>query len=409
MSTAPRPRAGARRIGGPLALAFLCSLGAATSFYLLLSVVPLYAASAGAGGTGAGLATGALMLATVAAELATPRLVARFGYRLVLAAGLVLLGAPALALTASAGVALVLAVCLVRGLGFGIAVVVGSALVASLVPPERHGEGLGLYGVVVGVPAIVALPLGIWLAGRAGYAPVFVAGAAAALAGLAAVPGLPGRERSSGSRVGVLAALRTPALVRPSIVFAGSAMAAGVVVTFLPLATARAGGGLAPLALLVHAVAATVSRWWAGRHGDRHGRRRLLGPAVLTAAAGVLASALVTRPAAVIAGMVLFGAGFGAAQNASLTLMLERVPRSGYSTASALWNLAYDAGVGVGATGMGVVAAGAGYPAAFAVTAALMVVALATAGRGGAGRAGAGRVAPAVAPAAPPSPTLPQP
>ena len=82
-----------------LALLFVCSFGAATSFYLLLSVVPLYATSAGAGGIGAGLATGTLMFSTVAGELATPSLVARFGYRLVLAAGL-LLGAPALTLGA---------------------------------------------------------------------------------------------------------------------------------------------------------------------------------------------------------------------------------------------------------------------------------------------------------------------
>jgi hypothetical protein len=44
-----------------VALAFVSSFGALASFYLLLSVVPLYDTSAGAGGTGAGLVTGALM------------------------------------------------------------------------------------------------------------------------------------------------------------------------------------------------------------------------------------------------------------------------------------------------------------------------------------------------------------
>ena len=69
------------------------------------------------------------------------------------------------------------------------------ALVALLVPRERRGEGLGLFGIVVGVPGVAALPLGVWLVGRAGYPPVFVAGALAALAGLAVVGGLPGRQR----------------------------------------------------------------------------------------------------------------------------------------------------------------------------------------------------------------------
>jgi len=60
-------------------LVFVASFGAMTGFYLLLSVVPLYAGSVGAGGVGAGLVTGALMAATVAGELAVPRLTAWFG------------------------------------------------------------------------------------------------------------------------------------------------------------------------------------------------------------------------------------------------------------------------------------------------------------------------------------------
>ncbi|MGH9213566.1 MAG: MFS transporter [Acidimicrobiales bacterium] len=131
-----------------LILVLASGFGALTSFYVLLSVVPLYATTGGAGGTGAGLTTGTLMFATVAAELATPRLLARFGYRPVFATGLVLLGVPAVALTASDGMAAILAVCAVRGLGFAVVVVVGGALVASLVPPERRGEGLGIYGIV---------------------------------------------------------------------------------------------------------------------------------------------------------------------------------------------------------------------------------------------------------------------
>ncbi len=380
-------------------MVFLASVGATMSFYLLLSVVPLYATSAGTGGVGAGLTTGALMAATVAAELATPRLVARFGYRWVFAIGLLLLGAPAFALTGSADLAVIVAVCLVRGLGFAIAVVVGSALVALLVPRQRRSEGLGLYGVSVGVPSIVALPLGVWLIDHVGYPPVFIAAAVFALVGVAAVTDLPGRgpigspagepaavpdgepattagrQPVPAAPVGVWSGLRTAALVRPSIAFCTVAMAAGAVVTFLPLALTDASGNLAALALLAQAAAATATRWWAGRHGDRHGSAGLLIPAMLTAAAGMLGLLLIDNPAAVLVGMVLFGAGFGVTQNASLALMFERVSRSGYGTVSAMWNLAYDAGLGIGGAGFGVVAAQAGYPHSFALTAAVIVAA----------------------------------
>jgi predicted MFS family arabinose efflux permease len=358
-----------------LLLVFAASFGAMTGFYLLLSVVPLYADSVGAGGVGAGLTTGVLMAATVAGELAVPRLAARFGYRAVFAAGLVLLGAPALALPASTTLAAILAVSAVRGLGFAIVVVVGGALVASLVPGERRGEGLGLFGIVVGLPGVAALPLGVWLVSEAGYPAVFTAGAAATLAGLVVVPGLPGRAPRRERVVGVLAGLGAPALAWPAAAFSVAAMAAGVVVTFLPLAVSRSSGRLAAVALFVQAAASTGTRWWGGRFGDRHGPAVLLVPGVAATAAGMAVLVLIDRPPAVLAGMFLFGCGFGITQIATMTVMLNQVAPSGFGTVSAIWNLAYDLGIGAGAFGFGVVAAQTGYPAAFGVTAALVLAA----------------------------------
>lgn len=369
-------RAKPRLVSRALSMYFVVAFGAMTSFYLLLSVVPLYATSAGAGRTGAGLTTGALMLATVVAELATPTLLARLGYRAVLAAGLVLLGAPALLLIASASLVTILAVCLLRGVGLAILVVAGSSLVATLVPSERRSEGLGLLGVVVGVPAVLALPLGVWLAERAGFAPVFVAGAAASLACLVVTPALPGRETRSTEPVGVLDGLRTPAQVRPALVFLLTAMGTGIIVTFLPLAT-HGSGRLAAPALFANTIATTAARWWAGRYGSHHDQARLLVGGAVIAAIGMLALAFTATAVLIAVGAVLLGLGFGVAQNASLTLMFERVPASGYDMVSAVWNLAYDAGMGVGAAGFGVVAVHAGYPGAFAIAAGLMLAGLA--------------------------------
>src|SRR6266516_839047 len=150
-------------ISGRLALVMMSSVGALTSFYLLLSVTPMYAVSAGAGSAEAGVVTGSLMLATVLAEFASPRLMSRFGYRTVFAAGALLLGGPALALLAPRSLATIVAVSIARGIGFGLNTVVIGTLVAAALPPQRRGEGIGLAGVVACVPAIVALPSGVWL------------------------------------------------------------------------------------------------------------------------------------------------------------------------------------------------------------------------------------------------------
>jgi predicted MFS family arabinose efflux permease len=370
----------------PLLLRFVSIIGASASFYLPLSVVPLYATSSGSDAA-AGFATGSLLFATVAVELITPRLVARTGYRLALSIGLLALGLPALALLAAPDLALIVAVSIVRGAGFAVVTVAGGALTASMIPKERRGEGLALTGLVSGVPALTCLPLGVWAASRWGFGPVFVGTAAAALLALAAVPGLPDRgplahagaghpARAGGGTTGVLPALRSPRFTRPAALFSASTMAAGVLVTFLPLATAGLPVSVASMALFAQPAAATLARMGAGRFGDRYGHTRLLAPGILLSVAGMACIAATHAPALVIGGAGVFGAGFGLLQNATLALMYARSAPGGYDAVSALWNAAYDAGMGAGAIGMGLVVRPFGYPATFLLTAALVSFAL---------------------------------
>jgi MFS family permease len=327
------------------------------------------------------------MLTTVLAEFASPRLLGRFGYRAVFAAGALLLGGPAPALLLPHSMATIIAVSIARGIGFGLATVVLGALVAASVPPERRGEGIGLAGVVACVPAIVALPSGVWLTQNTGYVVVIAITTVSALAPLAATrwlanPGDTGpasQQAEAGSADdgpnGLLGSLRSGGMLRLGLVFAATTVSAGVVASFLPLA-AGVSAGVATLGLFAQAVTATASRWWAGRRGDRHGHAGLLIPGLLIGAAGMASLIWVSAPVVVIAGMCLFGIGFGIAQNATFALMIDRAPAGGYGTASALWNLAYDAGYGTGPIVFGLFVAHTGYPAAFGLTGLLILVAL---------------------------------
>jgi MFS family permease len=358
----------------PLLLRFVSTVGASASFFLLLSVVPLYA-----GATGAGLATSALMFATVAGELITTPLVTRFGYRIVLGAGLILLGAPALVLTMSTNLVWIAAVCVVRGFGFAFTVVAGGALTALILPTERRGEGLALAGVVSGVPSIFGLPLGVWLVSHGGYSTVTIIGGLVSLVAVVSIPGLPNRhaeEHSDERQAGLASGLRNPGVRRPAIVFASTALGTGIVVTFLPLAVPASLTGLVAVALFVQPATTTIARWAAGRYGDRHHPAHLVLPSLLTCAAGLACIALTGNAVAILVGVAVFGIGFGCAQTATLALMYARMPRSGYGTVSALWNAGYDGGMGVGALGFGVVAVHTGYPIAFLGSAVLLLAAI---------------------------------
>lgn len=367
-----------RLVSRALLLRFVSIIGSSIGFYLPLSVVPMFAEHTGSGGS-AGLATVTLLLATVACELVTPRLVGRIGYRGALALGLTLLGAPTVVLALSDNPGLILAVSAVRGAGFAISVVAGGVLTATLVPADRRGEGLALVGVVAGVPGLIALPAGVWAAARFGYAPVFTVTTVATLLTLLSVPGLPRRAASvtPGDHRGVLSGLRNPALTRPAAIFATSTAAIGVFVTFLPLATAGRPTWVSTAALFVQPASSTVTRWIAGRIGDRRGQKCLLVPGLILTAAGMAAIALTSVPAAVIAGALVFGTGFGVLQNATLTLMYARVSPGEEGAVSAIWNAAYDLGMAAGAFCAGLAVTPLGYPATFVLTATALLPALA--------------------------------
>jgi MFS family permease len=368
-AAAPAPRK-PRLVGRPLALTFLAEFASLTSFLLLVSVMPMLAAAGGAGSAAAGLITGTLLGGTVLAEAAAAFAIRRFGYRVVLATGALLLGAPTLALLPREPVAIMVAVSLVRGLGFGLCGVAAGALTATLLPPDRRGEGLGLLGVVSGVPAIIALPAGVWLAGHHRATVVVAAAAIAGLVPLAGLRWLPGGRPGPRPGDGPVAGGR--GAFRLALVFAVCTVAAGVIDSFLPLAR-EVPSGVASAALLVQAITATISRWQAGRRGDRYGHARLLIPAIVASAAGLAVMIWLASPAAVLAGMALFGAGFGVAENSTFALLLERLPEA---RASALWNLAYDAGYGAGPVMFGLFSARTGYPAGFALIGALVLAAL---------------------------------
>jgi predicted MFS family arabinose efflux permease len=367
-----------RLLSVPLAATFLAEFTSLASFFLLLSVMPMLAAAAGAGSSGAGLVTGSLLLGTVAAEAVAAAAISRLGCRTVLAAGAALLGGPALAMLAREPQAVMVTVSLVRGFGFGLCSVVAGTLTARLLPPERRGEGLGLLGLVAGVPAIVALPAGVWLAGHHLATAAVALAAVAGLLPLAAIRWLPGgREPRRGAGARRLPGARrsgrtTGTALRLALIFAAVTVAAGVLASFLPLAKGIPSN-LASAALLVQALTATLSRWQAGKHGDRYGHTRLLIPALAMAALGMAAMMALGSPVMIFAGMALFGAGFGVIENATFALLIERLPEA---KASALWNLAYDAGYGAGPAAFGLICAHAGYPAAFALTSALILAAV---------------------------------
>jgi MFS family permease len=122
----------------------LVSLLGFTGFAATLASLPWWAVRGGAAPSAAGLVTTVMLGVTVLVQFLVPAMERRLGVGRTLAVGLVALGAPSPVYLVSTDLGPMLAVSAVRGVGFAVLTVIGSALTAVLAPPARHGEAVGL-------------------------------------------------------------------------------------------------------------------------------------------------------------------------------------------------------------------------------------------------------------------------
>ncbi|MGY1705413.1 MFS transporter [Geodermatophilus sp. SYSU D00697] len=373
MAGGTRTRESLWRLPAMRALVGATALGFA-SYCLTLASLPAYAVAGGADPDLAGVVTAVLLGVTVAVQAVVPALTARFGLGPVLAAGLFALGAPAPLYAVGDGLGWLSAIGVVRGAGFAVLTVLGAMLAAQVAPPDRRGESIGLYGLAIAVPNLVAVPAGVALVldGHAGWLAWL---AAAPVLALPLVPVLVRSVRLEPAAGGASRAAALAALA-PSVVLLVVTLAGGGLVTFLPIE--RPDGVLATAALLVFGVTGALTRWRAGLLADRVGPRLLLPAALVVAAAGLaaVAAGLGAGDAWVVAGAAVFGAGFGAVQNLTLVTAFARAGQGGSTAASAMWNASFDVGTGVGALVPGLVAAGIGLPWTYVLVAAVLVAVL---------------------------------
>src|SRR4051794_2805455 len=276
------------RSRGMQALIGVTFLGFA-SYCLTLASLPVYAVQGGADESTAGVVTAVFLVVTIAVQVAIPALTARFGVGRVLVAGLIAMGVPSPFYVLDDGLAWICALSAVRGAGFAVLTVLGATLAAQVAPPERRGESIGLYGLAIAIPNLVAVPAGAALV-LGGHVAWLSWLAASPVLGALLVPLLirsigpqPGPGPAGSGRAAVLAALA------PSAVLFVVTMAGGGLVTFLPIE--RPDGVLATVALLVFGVTGAVTRWRAGTLADRLGTGRLLPSALAVAAAGLVITA----------------------------------------------------------------------------------------------------------------------
>jgi MFS family permease len=371
---------------GPFARATL------TNFFFMSSLscfilLPLYVHRLGGTEAEIGLVQGVYSAAGILCQPVIGLWLDRIGRRFFMALGVALLIASSAAFLVSHSMALLAALRVVQGLGFSAFFVANYMHVVDLVPAERRGWALGIYGVSGFVATAFAPLLGEFIVRRAGFRALFAVSAVLALVPLVLVLRLRDARKSGGASLpapGWLRAGLEDVVQRHMVVTLFFGLGSGTIFAFLPtFAQSLEVSGLS-LFYTAYAAAAIAVRIFGGRLIDTRGRRAIIVPSMFlqTLAPALLAvvGVAVTRTSTTPVVPILFVAGLvsGAAHGflypglAALVTDLTAVARR--ATAVGVFSAMFLLGQTAGAFVFGAVAHALGYASMWTILTMLLLI-----------------------------------
>jgi MFS family permease len=348
------------------------------AFFLL----PLYLKQLGTTETQLGLVMGLYSGTAIFCQPLVGLWVDRTGRRPFMLAGATLAAAVCVVFAvAPARLPLVALLRVLQGMAYAMFFIASFTLVVDLVPADRRGRALGIFGISGLTSMAIGPAVGEAVVRAFGFRVFFLALAVVAGAALAVSarieevgPRQPvDRAGLPGLLAGLLAAPRLPMALGSSF-----GLGTGVVFTFLPTYAESLGVARIGVFAIAYAVGALTVRAVAGGLIDAVGRRAVLVPALAlqAAAAGILATLgpLVTRaglpalPFLALTGLVA-GIAHGFLYPALSALVVDLTPPERRGRVIGVFSAFILAGQAAGAIGGGTLAHAVGYPATFAVLA----------------------------------------
>ncbi len=364
----------------------------ATSFFFFASLncfflLPLYIEQLGGTEVAVGVVMGIYSAVGIVCQPLIGPWVDAVGRRpfMLLGCGLVVLSA--LLASVATGVPLLGVVRALQGLGFSAFFVSNYSYVLDLVPIERRGWALGIYGLS-GMASTALAPLfGEMVVRRFGFRPLFVACGLLALVTCAIVWTLRERERVDVPTAPDWASIRTmldDVAHRHMAITVFFGLGSGTIFAFLPTFGERIGVRTLALFYIAYSCAAMVVRVLAGHWIDTRGRRAIIVPSMFMQVAGVAllaalafliwrVSGLPPLPVLFASGLVA-GAAHGFLYPGLAALVADQAHEARRGTVVGVFSAVFLVGNSGGAFAFGWVAHRFGYGVMWSTLAVLLLV-----------------------------------
>ncbi len=353
----------------------LCLIGFAAFFssYLRIPVMPLLAASLGAGPAQVGTINGAFMLTAGLLSIPAGLLADRTGRKLPIIAGVTATALSSLLVTQCHQPGQMAAAYVLFGAGLAAFAPGMLSLVADVMPSHRLGQAYGWYTTAIYIAMTLGPATGGYLAKTSGLREVFfVSGvllAGVTLLALLALPEGPPRHKTE-LHVALAASfelLHNRRLLACLLATGGSCIGFGVFLTFIPLYASKLGHDPAQVGLVFAAQAITnvVGRVPIGSLADRCDRRWLVAVGLFCLAVALAALGQAAQLPQLIVCAVVMGVGMALTFTAIGALIAELVPAVQRGMAMGMYNSCIYLGMMSGATVMGFALKRIGYPLGF--------------------------------------------
>jgi MFS family permease len=359
--------------GGPFARAtftnfvFMSSL----SCFILL---PLYVQSLGGTEAQIGLVQGVYSAAGILCQPLIGHWLDRIGRRFFMTLGVSLLIVSSAAFLVTHSLVLLAALRAVQGLGFSAFFVANYMHVIDLVPVERRGWALGIYGVSGFLGTALAPVAGEIIVRRLGFPALFVLsvqlGLVAAWLVIRMRGILPPRMGEAPGLESLRAGLAEVLRLHMALAFFFG-LGTGAMFTFLPTFGEALGVHSVSLFYTAYAIAAVGVRVAGGNLIDTRGRRAMIVPSmfVLTASTGLLTVlALLVRPQTTMPVVpflfltgLLAGAAHGFLYPALAALLMDVTPEARRGGVVGIFSAVFLVGNALGSMVFGYIAHGLGY------------------------------------------------
>jgi MFS family permease len=354
--------------------AFVAAVSFFAAFYSLIVPLPLYMTDMGIPDWQIGIIMGAFGVASLVGRPFAGYISDRYGFKPVILFGSVALALGGFGVPLTAEPALLFGLRMLQAAGYVAFTTASTALVSSLIESHERGRFLALFGAAANVAITIVPAVVTTVLPSIGLSGAFVASGVMALgAGLLIWWVIPHQELADTPFVWreVFSYPRQlwPAMATTALFGVGF----GAYFQYLPLLAEKRGIEQLGWAYTVYGISIIATRLLSGRLLDMPDRRRVLLPAAMVMASGLLGFAVADSIWVLLVAAALTASGGGVFHPALIAIHVDSIEARGKATAA--FYLAFDLGIGVGAWLLAPVLEYAGIGVMYAVAAAMTLAA----------------------------------